>query len=228
MPGTRRASWPDERRHRSAPARWVGRASVAASAATRGCRPRGGATSTSFRLSSARAHGADSKAVDSSIEWRSMRMPFARSVTARRPKAPSRSWYSVKRRNTMSIGALPVLRIGVVDVGEDAALGCLPDEVGIGRVDEGDHGAGGLVHDLLDQLERMLGALAKANEGDVRPFPRRHCSDVLHLDLARDHLVPESGDDLRDDRQAIRALVRDQHAQMLGLTMTHPPPDRRV
>jgi hypothetical protein len=32
-----------------------------------------------------------------------VRMPFARSVTARRPKAPSRSWYSLKRRNTMSI-----------------------------------------------------------------------------------------------------------------------------
>jgi hypothetical protein len=41
----------------------------------------------------------------------------------------------------------------------------------------------------------MLGALAEANKGDVRPFPRRHCSDVLNLDLARDHLVPESGDD---------------------------------
>ena len=32
-----------------------------------------------------------------------MRMPFARSVIARRPKAPSRSWYSAKRRSTMSI-----------------------------------------------------------------------------------------------------------------------------
>jgi hypothetical protein len=44
-----------------------------------------------------------SKAVGSSTEWRSIRIPFARSVTARRPKAPSRSWYSVKRRSTMSI-----------------------------------------------------------------------------------------------------------------------------
>jgi hypothetical protein len=88
-------------------------------------------------------------------------------------------------------------------------------------VDEGDHGTGGLVHDLLDQLERVLGALAETDEGDVRALARRHCSDVLDLDLAGDHLMPESGDDRRDERQAIRAFVRDQHAQMLGLTMTH-------
>ena len=150
-----------------------------------------------------------------------MRMPFARSVMARRPKAPSRSWYSVKRRSTMSIELCQSLRVGVGDVGEDAALGCLPDEVGIGRVDEGDHRAGGLVHDLLDQVKRVLGALAEADEGDVRPLPRRHRSDVLHLDLARDHLVPERGDDRRDEGQAILALVRDQNAQMLGLAVAH-------
>jgi hypothetical protein len=91
-------------------------------------------------------------------------------------------------------------------------------------VDEGDDRAGGLVHDLLDHLERVLGALAEADEGDVRPFPRRHCCDVLNLDLARDHLVPESGDDRRDERQPILALVRDEHAEMLGLTMTHAAP----
>jgi hypothetical protein len=71
-------------------------------------------------------------------------------------------------------------------------------------------------------------ALAETNEGDVRPLACRHRSDVLHLDLARDHLVPQSGDDRRDERQAILALVRDQHAQMLGLTVTHPAPQRRL
>jgi hypothetical protein len=33
-----------------------------------------------------------SKAALSSMEWRSIRIPFARSATARRPKTPSRSW----------------------------------------------------------------------------------------------------------------------------------------
>src|SRR4051794_36049460 len=32
-----------------------------------------------------------------------MRMPLARSISARRPNAPSRSWYSANRRSTMSI-----------------------------------------------------------------------------------------------------------------------------
>src|SRR4051812_47626476 len=48
-----------------------------------------------------------------------------------------------------------------------------------------------------------------------------HCSDVLHLDLARDHFVPERGDDRWDERQAILALVRDQNAQVLSLAVTH-------
>jgi hypothetical protein len=68
------------------------------------------------------------------------------------------------------------------------------------------------VHDLLDELERVLRALTEADEGDVRTFPRRHPSHVLDLDLARDHLVPQGGDNPRDGCQAIRALVCDQHA----------------
>ena len=78
------------------------------------------------------------------------------------------------------------------------------------------------MHDLLDQVESVLGAFAETDERYVRPFPRRHGSDVLHFDLSRDHLVPESGDDGRDERQAILALVRDQNTQMIGLAVTHP------
>jgi hypothetical protein len=63
----------------------------------------------------------------------------------------------------------------------------------------------------------MLGALAETDEGDVRPFPRRHRAHVFNLNLARDHLVPERGDDRGDERQAILALVRDQDTQVLGL-----------
>ncbi len=115
---------------------------------------------------------------------------------------------------------LPVLGVGIGDVGENAAFGCLPDEVRIGRVDEGDDRARGLVHDLLDQVESVLGAFAETDEGYVRPFPRRYGSDVLHFDLSRDHLVTESGDDRRDDSQAILSLVRDQNTQMIGLAVT--------
>jgi hypothetical protein len=77
------------------------------------------------------------------------------------------------------------------------------------------------VHDLLDQVESVLGALAETNEGNVRPFPRGHGSDVLHFDLACDHLVAESSDDRRDESQAIPAFVSDQNAQMLRLAVAH-------
>ena len=46
--------------------------------------------------------------------------------------------------------ALPIVDLGVGDVGEDAALRCLLDEGGIGRVDQEDHRARGLLHDPVD------------------------------------------------------------------------------
>ena len=92
-------------------------------------------------------------------------------------------------------GALPVLRLGVGDVREDAALRRLLDEFRVGGVDEHDHGAGRLLHDLLDQRQGVIRARAQPHQGDVGPLPRCHRSDVFDLDLARDHLVPERGND---------------------------------
>lgn len=46
---------------------------------------------------------------------------------------------------------LPVLGFGVGDIGEDAALGGLFDEVRIRGVDEMDHRAGRFLNDPLDQ-----------------------------------------------------------------------------
>jgi hypothetical protein len=87
--------------------------------------------------------------------------------------------------------ALSVLSVGVADVGEDAALGGLLDEVGIGRVDQDDHRTGGLLDDLLDQLQGVLGALAESHERDVGSLPGGHRPDVVDLDLAGDHLMPK-------------------------------------
>ena len=91
-------------------------------------------------------------------------------------------------------------------------------------MEQDDHRAGRLVDDLLDQAERMLGALAQSDERDVGPFSRSHRPDVLDIDLASDHLMPEGGNDRRDQRQAIPPLVRDQNAQMFGLPIAHSPP----
>ena len=125
--------------------------------------------------------------------------------------------------------ALPVLDVGVVDVSEDAPLGRLLDELGIAGVDQDDHRAGGLPHDLVDQVERMLRAVTEPDERDVGPLPGGDGAHVLDLDLARDHLVSEGGHDRRDQSQPILSLVGDQHAQMLGLAIAHellqPVPD---
>ncbi len=120
--------------------------------------------------------------------------------------------------------ALPVLR-GVGDECEDASLGRLLDEPGIGSVDEEDHRAGGLVDDLLDQAECVLGALAEPDERHVGSLTSRDTSHVFHLDLARDHFVTEFGDDRRDERQAILPLVGDQNPQVLGLAVAHSRSD---
>jgi hypothetical protein len=62
---------------------------------------------------------------------------------------PSRSWYLGEAAQNDVDRALPVLGVGIGDVGEYAAFGCLLDEVGVGRMDEGDDRARGLVHDLF-------------------------------------------------------------------------------
>jgi hypothetical protein len=88
-------------------------------------------------------------------------------------------------------------------------------------VDEDDYRAGGLVHDLLDQFKRVLGALAEPHQGDVGSLPGGHRPHVSDFDLAGDHLVPQPGDDRCDQGQAISPLVGDQHAQMFGLAIAH-------
>jgi hypothetical protein len=90
------------------------------------------------------------------------------------------------------------------------------DKRRIGGVQQDDHGAGGLPHDPIDQIQRMLGAVSESDESDIGPFASRHRSDVLNVDLTGDDLVAERGDDRRDEREAVLALVGDQDAQMLG------------
>jgi hypothetical protein len=53
----------------------------------------------------------------------------------------------------MSIALLPVLDVGVADVGEDTSLGRLADELRVAGVQQDDHRAGGCADDLVDQLE---------------------------------------------------------------------------
>ena len=47
----------------------------------------------------------------------------------------------------------------------------------------------------------------RVDEGDVRPLSCGHDSDLLDVDLARDHVVPEVGDDLRQQLQAVSSFA---------------------
>jgi hypothetical protein len=115
---------------------------------------------------------------------------------------------------------LPLGRAGVSDVGEYAAHRRLLDELRVRLVDQDDHRTGRLLHDLLDQAERVIGALAEAHQRDVGARPSRDRADVVNVDLPGDHLVAEASDDRRDKRKPVPALVRDQNAQMLCIPIT--------
>ena len=69
--------------------------------------------------------------------------------------------------------ALQLVGAAVDDVREDAALGGLVDVGGIVRVEDRDHRAGGLAHDLRDQLQRVLRARVRGRPGRRRGSPGR-------------------------------------------------------
>ena len=140
-------------------------------------------------------------------------MPFACSITARRPNAPLEVLKFSEALQRDVDGALQLLGVGVDDVGEDAAPGRLVDVGGIPGREQGDHRAGRRVDDLRDQLERMLGAQPKTDERDVGVLPRSHRADLLDVDLAGDHLVTETSHDLGEQLEPVPSLVRDQDAE---------------
>ena len=116
---------------------------------------------------------------------------------------------------------MPVVDVGVGEVGEDAAFGGLFDEFGVSGVDQDDYGAGGFSDDLVDQFERVLRALAEPDERDVGSLSGGYGGDVFDLDLAGDHLVSERDHGGGDEREAVLALVGDQDAQVLGVPVAH-------
>src|SRR6185437_6554952 len=113
-------------------------------------------------------------------------------------------------------GALQLLGFAVGDVGEDAAFGGLVDEVAVVGLEDRDHGAGCLADDLVDQVERVLAALAQADQRNVGPLTGGERGHVCDVDRAGDHLVAEAGDDHGDVVEPLRALICDQDSQMIG------------
>ena len=69
----------------------------------------------------------------------------------------------------------------------------------------------------------MFGAVPEAHERDIGTLPCSDGPDVLDVDLASDYLMAKGDNYRRHQGQAVLPFVRDQNAQMLGLTMTHLP-----
>jgi hypothetical protein len=103
--------------------------------------------------------------------------------------------------------ALELRRVGVDDVGEDSALGCLADVRRLLGCQQRDHRAARLVDDLLDQLERVLGALAEPDERDVGMFLAGQLDDLLDVQFLPDDLVAERAGDLGDGLGPLGALL---------------------
>ena len=116
--------------------------------------------------------------------------------------------------------ALQLLGGRVDEIGEDAAFRRLPDICRILGGEQRDHGAAGLLDDLLDQLERMLRRETEPDKRDIGVLPRGHRGDRRDVDLAGDHFVPEPGDNLGEQLEPITPLVGDQDAQVLNSSST--------
>ena len=68
------------------------------------------------------------------------------------------------------------------------------------------------------------GLQAEPDESDVGPLSRGHRPDLLHVNLARDHLVPEPGHDLGEQLEPLPLLVRDQDTQLPDFVLSHCHP----
>ena len=79
-------------------------------------------------------------------------------------------------------------------------------------VENRDHRALRLPDDALDQLQSMRRAGAETHEGDIGAFARGQPADVDDLRGVCDDGMTESGDELREQDNALLPLVRDQYA----------------
>jgi hypothetical protein len=79
------------------------------------------------------------------------------------------------------------------------------------------------VDDLPDQFKRVLAALAKPDQRNIRMLARGHRRHIAHIDGSRYDLVPEAHHHPRHVIEAVTTLIRDQHAKMLMLrSLLHP------
>lgn len=62
---------------------------------------------------------------------------------------------------------------------------------------------------------------AEPDQSDIGPFPGSNRADLLDVDLARDHLVPETGHDLGEELEPLSLFVGDQDAEVRAFVPGH-------
>lgn len=68
------------------------------------------------------------------------------------------------------------------------------------------------MHDLADQVERVLRTLSQPDESDIRTLPPCHLTNLTYLEFAGDHLVAERLDELSHELEPLGPLIGDQDA----------------
>ena len=104
-------------------------------------------------------------------------------------------------------GVAPVDLVAVPNLGEDPAPRSFLHELGRGRMDVHDDRACCPTNDPFDQEERLRAAMTEPDDHEVRALRRNDCFGFGDLDLAGDHLMPESGDHRRHELEPILPLV---------------------
>ena len=160
------------------------------------------------------------KAARSSTLWRSMRIPLARSMSARRSSAFSRR---VDLRLQLVVlapaahgdldGALDRVRGLLARVGEDPAVGGGGHELGILAVEQRDDRPGGEGVDLLDQVERVLVVAVDDDDRQVRVVARDGLGGLAQADGDLGRRVPELAHLAGGDLERPRVLVGQENPQ---------------
>src|SRR5919204_1441304 len=102
---------------------------------------------------------------------------------------------------------------GPPGVGEDAALSRAGDELGVLAVQEGDDRTGGVLAELLDQLERVLVVLVDDDDRDVGLVLGDDAPGLGDRDGARGDLVPQLAQQRRRALQRLLVLIRREDLQ---------------
>ena len=158
------------------------------------------ATSTTRRPVVREWSRSSSNACRSSTPWRSIRIPFARSITRAALERALELVDLLVQALRLAVAAQrdldrPLHRLGVhrLDAGGDAALGGAREEVDVGVRQLGDHGPRGVLDRLADQRQRVLVVLVDTTIARSRVLRGDQLDRLADRDGVRRHLVAELG-----------------------------------